>query len=63
VMEPESYAAVRLWVDEVVCAEPPRRFRTVAHWYQDYAPVSDEEVRTMLAVGRREREQPSAWPG
>jgi putative phosphoribosyl transferase len=52
VIEPETFTAVRPWVDDVVCAAAPRRFRTVAHWYQDYAPVTDEEVRVLLDAGR-----------
>jgi predicted phosphoribosyltransferase len=58
VMEPETFAAVRSYVEAVVCAATPRRFRTVAHWYQDYAPITDEEVRTLLAMGRVGLESP-----
>lgn len=35
-------------VDEVVCAMTPEPFYAVGLWYQDFAPTTDDEVRTLL---------------
>jgi len=35
--------------DDCVCALIPRRFGSVGRWYDDFGPVSDEEVRALLA--------------
>lgn len=35
-------------VDRVVCAYTPEPFWAVGQWYQDFSPVSDEEVRSLL---------------
>ncbi len=35
--------------DRVVCLEVPPRLFGVGMWYRDFAPVSDEEVETLLA--------------
>jgi predicted phosphoribosyltransferase len=32
----------------VVCALTPEPFTAVGRWYEDFAPVSDEEVRSLL---------------
>mgnify|MGYP001036238164 CR=1 FL=1 len=44
-------------VDEVICLETPRNFRAVGQFYEDFAPVTDEEA---LAIFEREplREDP-----
>ena len=34
--------------DEVVCADIPRDFGGVGLWYEDFAPVSDEEVLALM---------------
>lgn len=36
-------------VDDVVCASTPDPFTAVGLWYRDFAPVSDDEVRALLA--------------
>ena len=35
--------------DRLLIAYQPRRFRAVGLWYQDFAPVPDEEVRAILS--------------
>jgi predicted phosphoribosyltransferase len=35
-------------VDRVVCVLTPPRFLAVGAWYEDFAPVSDDEVRRLL---------------
>src|SRR5258707_57576 len=42
--------ALRRKVDDVVCATTPDPFTAVGLWYRDFAPVSDEEVRELLAA-------------
>ena len=41
---PESVALVGEEADEVVCHTIPRELLGVGRWYQDFSPVSDEEV-------------------
>ncbi|HSO98992.1 MAG TPA: phosphoribosyltransferase family protein [Solirubrobacteraceae bacterium] len=45
----ESIALVGEEVDEVVCDTIPRELLGVGHWYDDFAPVSDDEVVELLA--------------
>lgn len=44
----ESLAALAAEADETVCLHTPDPFRAVGLWYQDFSPVSDEEVRALL---------------
>jgi putative phosphoribosyl transferase len=39
-------------VDNVVCVLAPPRFLAVGAWYDDFVPVSDDEVRRLLDAGR-----------
>jgi putative phosphoribosyl transferase len=39
-------------VDKVVCVLAPPRFLAVGAWYEDFVPVSDDEVRRLLDEGR-----------
>jgi predicted phosphoribosyltransferase len=32
----------------VICVLTPEPFRTVEAWYEDFEPVSDDEVRALL---------------
>src|SRR5206468_1588388 len=41
-------------VDEVVCEETPEPFYAVGLWYEDFAPVGDEEVRDLLERAPRQ---------
>ena len=42
---------LRSEVASVVCAANPHLFESVGKWYQDFSPVSDEEVRLLLQQG------------
>jgi putative phosphoribosyl transferase len=44
----EACAAFRAEVDEVICARMPEPFHAVGHWYKDFAPPGDGEVRDLL---------------
>ena len=37
-------------VEEIVCLIAPRGFVAVGHWYDDFEPTGDEEVRELLAL-------------
>ena len=50
---PDVCEQLRHEADEVVCATTPEPFRAVGRWYEDFAQTSDEEVRELLAVARR----------
>jgi putative phosphoribosyl transferase len=39
---------VRAEVDELVVAGVPARFETVSTWYEDFSPVTDDEVLSLL---------------
>ena len=53
VAAPEACAALRAEVDEVICAWTPEPFHAVGHWYEDFAPTSDGEVRDLLGESAR----------
>lgn len=40
-------------VDEIVCAQTPSTFSAVGTWYEDFSPVSDEEVVSLLESYRQ----------
>lgn len=46
--DPQGCARVALEVDALICPVRPDPFYTVALWYRDYRPTSDEEVRRHL---------------
>ena len=47
---PETCAAMRELVDEIVCAATPEPFLAVGMWYEDFSETSDEQVRELLAM-------------
>jgi predicted phosphoribosyltransferase len=49
----ESCEALRGEADAVVCAETPEPFHAVGLHYRDFAPTSDDEVRTLLRTPAR----------
>lgn len=51
---------LRREVGEVVCGATPRDFRAVGQWYENFAQVTDEEVRATLEQARRQCHGPSA---
>ena len=44
-------------VDDVVCALTPEPFYAVGVWYEDFSQTTDAEVRHLLDLATREREQ------
>lgn len=46
---PEVCDEFRDEVDEIVCVATPEPFMAVGLWYQDFAQVTDEEVRALMA--------------
>jgi putative phosphoribosyl transferase len=57
--------------DELICLHAPEPFHSVARWYHDYPPTSDEEVRELLEKSSKltsrengtDRNDSSAWHG
>jgi putative phosphoribosyl transferase len=49
----EAVERLRAKADDVVCVATPDDFRAVGHWYADFSPTSDAEVRRLLELGRR----------
>ena len=48
----ESVAMLEQEADRVVCLTIPRRLYGVGMWYRDFAPVSDEQVVSLIAEAR-----------
>lgn len=48
---PDTCAELRLRVDELVCLDEPEPFFAVGQWYEDFAQMTDAEVRRLLAGG------------
>jgi len=49
----EAVAALTSRADEVICLEIPDNFFAVGEWYEDFSPVSDEEVVELLRKGHK----------
>lgn len=49
---PETCELFRSEVDEVVCGIMPEEFGAVGAWYQNFAQITDAEVRQLLEEGR-----------
>jgi predicted phosphoribosyltransferase len=55
VAAPEAIAALRGETDEVVCPATPEPFLGIGRWYEDFAQMTDEEVRGLLERAWRYR--------
>ena len=53
VCAPETAAALEPEVDDLVCVAMPEDFVAVGQWYEDFRPVTDEEVIALLEDARR----------
>lgn len=49
----EAARAVEKEYDEVICLQIPRSFQAIGEWYEKFAPLSDDEVRRILASAPR----------
>ena len=49
----EAVDALTAKADEVICLEIPDNFFAVGEWYEDFTPVSDEEVIEILRKSHR----------
>ena len=58
VAAPSTCDELRAEVDEIVSATTPEPFYAVGLWYEDFAPTTDDEVRSLLE--RAAHEQPAA---
>jgi predicted phosphoribosyltransferase len=50
VAAPSTCAEIASNVDEMVCPLTPPDFYAVGMWYDDFAPISDEQVRSLLVA-------------
>lgn len=48
VAPPDTVEALRAVADDVVCPATPEPFISISRWYEDFAQLSDEEVRDVL---------------
>jgi predicted phosphoribosyltransferase len=58
VAPPSTCNRLQFEVDELVCLEMPEPFYGVGQFYDDFAQVSDEEVRELLDSALRQRPEP-----
>jgi predicted phosphoribosyltransferase len=58
----ESLTMIGAEADAVVCHTIPTQLFAVGYWYRDFAPVSDEEVLSLLAGAPNEPTAPTAPP-
>lgn len=56
VAAPSVCRAFQQIVDRIVCGETPESFYALGLWYEDFAPTSDDEVRSLLANAARRPE-------
>jgi predicted phosphoribosyltransferase len=49
----EACEVIQSEVDEMICAITPEPFYGVSRWYEDFAQVTDEEVRILLEEANR----------
>ncbi|SHK55294.1 phosphoribosyltransferase [Rhodothermus profundi] len=54
VCAPETAETLEPEVDDLVCVAMPDDFVAVGQWYDDFRPVSDEEVIALLEAARRQ---------
>jgi putative phosphoribosyl transferase len=59
VAPPDTVAALRGEVDELVCLETPEDFAAVGRFYADFRQTTDGEVETILARAARARARPA----
>ncbi len=52
VCAPETAEALEPEVDDLVCVAMPEDFVAVGQWYEDFRPISDEEVIALLEEAR-----------
>jgi putative phosphoribosyl transferase len=63
VAPPETIAALRPHVDEIVCLATPRLFGAIGAFYEDFRQLDDQEVIDLLQRARRSTRKPDAAPG
>ena len=54
----ETISGLEDQADEVVCLRTPVQFAAVGAWYEDFTPVSDAEVKQLLAQSAAEVTEP-----
>jgi putative phosphoribosyl transferase len=54
VAPPSTITVLRSEADEVVCPATPEPFFGISRWYEDFAQVTDEDVRALLAQAWRQ---------
>ena len=54
-----TYYEIRRAADDVAAVIVPENFSAVGQWYEDFSQTSDDEVRTLLAEGARNRKHDS----
>lgn len=59
VAPPETVASLLEEADDVVCLKTPDNLQAIGLWYDDFSPVSDEEVTRVLQRRSTEESPPS----
>jgi putative phosphoribosyl transferase len=59
----ETCDEFRAEVDEVVCAETPESFEAVGLWFENFAQLTDDDVRAILENARQQYAAGAAYTG
>lgn len=59
---PAGLQAVCAECDSVVCLAEPQPFYAVGLYYQDFAPVTDDQVKELLQEAFARRHKPTTGP-
>jgi putative phosphoribosyl transferase len=60
---PDTCAALRREVDDLLCLQRPPAFRAVSQWYRHFEQTSDAEVQDLLARAWKAETASAAVPG
>jgi len=60
VAPPDTVAALRQEADAVICPATPEPFLGIGRWYEDFAQVTDEDVRALLERAWQRQPAPEA---
>lgn len=62
VAPPDTVRVLSQEVDEVVCLATPEPFYAIGQWYHDFAQISDEQVRRLLAQAWQRQATETGFP-
>ena len=61
VASPESRDALQIEADEVICLAAPHPLHEIGRWYEDYTPLSDQQICDLLRRAKQPQFAAPAW--